>query len=81
MLHVLNILDQEIRKLLLKKTIIYSISQFDCLLQILNIKGPKSRKSLLKEIIKLKYTPVILVALYTEHTRSINMEATLNGNS
>jgi hypothetical protein len=47
---------------------------------MLNILGPEILKPLLEEIIKLQFTPVVLVTTYTEHTRSRNMEATFKGN-
>ena len=50
------------------------------LLHILNILGPEIWKPLLEEIIKLQFTPIVMVTTYTEHTRSRNVEATFREN-
>ena len=50
------------------------------LIQIWNILGPEILKPLLEEIMKLKYTPVVMVTTYTERTISINRKPTFRGN-
>ena len=46
----------------------------------MDILGPELWKPHLEEIIKLQFTPVVVVTTYTDHKRSRNMEATFRGN-
>ena len=46
----------------------------------MNILGPEIWKQLLEEIKQRKHTPVIIVCMCIEHTKSENMDPTLIGN-